>query len=165
MNATDEESKMEEGLLMEESSRRRIYRRRRNRREEAKEIETDEESKHAESKEDDRDLDGVIPLDQEVQVEESKDRDTPRNDILSPVRASWNTSELSTATSIDSKDTTPNSPMLTRSSSILSKPEDKLKARFSQRLRRATDVIPEVHFVGEISEGVGFNGKFVSCKW
>ena len=55
--------------------------------------------------------------------------------------------------------------LLTSRSSLLRKPEDKLTKRFSHRLRRASDDIPEVHFVGEIVKGDGFKGTYVSCKW
>lgn len=105
--------------------------------------------------------------------EESKYRDTPRSDdegnralaspSLRPSRSIQYSSQLSATTPIDEIDRKP-SPMLS-SSSIRRKPEDKLKKRFSYRLRRASDDIPEVHFIGELSEGIGFKGTYVSCKW
>lgn len=105
--------------------------------------------------------------------EESKYRDTPRNGdeedgaLASPSlrssRSIQSSSRLSATTPIDNNDRKP-SPMLS-SSSILRKPEDKLKKRFSYRLRRASDDIPEVHFIGEISKGLGFKGSYISCKW
>mmetsp|Transcript_3490 Transcript_3490/g.5314 ORF Transcript_3490/g.5314 Transcript_3490/m.5314 type:complete len:352 (-) Transcript_3490:3-1058(-) len=111
--------------------------------------------------------------DDSAEEEESKHRDTPRNEeegggsLVSPsLRSSRSiqySSRLSATTPIDNIDRKA-SPMLT-SSSILRKPEDKLKKRFSHRLRRSSDDIPEVHFIGEISEGVGFKGAYVSCKW
>jgi len=167
LSTDDQEYKLEEGVI-EESSSRRIYHRRRrhhSHRDGAKEESKEEsiyESKY-EAKEDDS----------SAGVEESKDRDTPRHDfegdgtLLSPsLRSSLliqNSPQLSAAAATIYNDTTP-SPMLT-SSSIRRRPEDKLKKRFSHRLRRAADDIPEVHFIGEICEGVGFNGTYVSCKW
>eukprot|EP00984_Skeletonema_dohrnii_P017048 scaffold7682_cov137-Skeletonema_dohrnii-CCMP3373.AAC.2 len=159
ITAADQEYKLEEGVI-EESNSRRIYHRRRrhhSQRDEAKEESKDEsidESKY-ESKEDDS----------SAGVEESKDRDTPRNALLSPsLRSSLliqNSPQLSaTAASIHKNDIIKSSPMLT-SSSIRRRPEDKLKKRFSHRLRRAADDIPEVHFIGEICEGVGFKGTYI----
>jgi hypothetical protein len=162
ITAADQEYKLEEGVI-EESNSRRIYHRRRrhhSQRDEAKEESKDEsidESKY-ESKEDDS----------SAGVEESKDRDTPRNALLSPsLRSSLliqNSPQLPAAAASIDKNVTKPSPMLS-SSSIRRRPEDKLKKRFSHRLRRAADDIPEVHFIGEICEGVGFKGTYVSCKW
>ena len=139
MKANNHECKMEEGVI-DESGNRRIYHRRRrhhSRREEAAE-ESKDESKF-----------------------DSKEEDTPRNDAEEEgVACSLRT----TVSSIDNNDRKP-SPMLTSRSSLLRNPEDKLKKRFSHRLRRASDDIPEVHFIGEICEGVGFKGTYVSCRW
>ena len=43
-------------------------------------------------------------------------------------------------------------------------PDERLRDKFRNRLRSAADV-PEVHFVGEVTEGVGFKDTYVSCKW
>ena len=51
------------------------------------------------------------------------------------------------------------------SSYIRKKPEEKLKEKFKNRLRSVADGIPEVHFIGEVCEGIGFKDTFVSCKW
>mmetsp|Transcript_7537 Transcript_7537/g.16294 ORF Transcript_7537/g.16294 Transcript_7537/m.16294 type:complete len:290 (+) Transcript_7537:156-1025(+) len=45
------------------------------------------------------------------------------------------------------------------------KPDEKLREKFKNRLRSSADGIPEVHFIGEVSEGIGFKDTYVSCKW
>jgi len=79
-------------------------------------------------------------------VEETKYRDSPRNNASAPplLRSSR---------------------PVRHSYRIRPTPEEKLRERFSHRLRGAVDDVPEVHFIGEICEGIGFKGTFVSCKW
>lgn len=46
------------------------------------------------------------------------------------------------------------------------KPDEKLREKFKNIIRSPADGIPEVHILGEISEGIGFKAdKFISCKW
>lgn len=57
-------------------------------------------------------------------------------------------------------------PMMHHSSNYIRKPTDeKLSKKLRGNLRSVADGIPEVHFIGEITEGVGFKDTFVSCKW
>ena len=51
------------------------------------------------------------------------------------------------------------------SSFIRAKPDEKLREKFRSRIRSPADGIPEVHFIGEVCEGVGFKDNYVSCKW
>ena len=51
------------------------------------------------------------------------------------------------------------------SSYIRRPPDEKLKEKFKSKLRGVADGVPEIHFIGEVTEGVGFNDTFVSCKW
>ena len=51
------------------------------------------------------------------------------------------------------------------SSYIRTKPDEKLRDKFRSRIRNPADGIPEVHFIGEVCEGVGFKDTYVSCKW
>jgi len=51
------------------------------------------------------------------------------------------------------------------SSYIRAKPDEKLRDKFRSRIRSPADGIPEVHFIGEVCEGVGFKDTYVSCKW
>ena len=51
------------------------------------------------------------------------------------------------------------------SSYIRAKPDEKLRDKFRSRIRSPADGIPEVHFIGEVCEGVGFKNTYVSCKW
>ncbi len=194
LTAEDEEYKLEEGLIEEPSSRRRIYhgrRRHHSHSEDAKESDESQEtttlsplpsntSVHHNPLATTKSLEDECKYDSKEDdsaVEESKYRDTPRNDdeedgALASPSPSLHSSHRSikyspklSATPTGNKDTSRKpSPMLA-SSSMLRKPEDKLKKRFSHRLKRASDDIPEVHFIGEISEGVGFKGSYVSCKW
>lgn len=176
----DQECKLEEGV-MEESSSRRIYHRRRRRYVDEsipKIMQSKDESKYEESTDESKDESKYESKDEskyeskEEDAEESY-RDTPRNNnntsvspLLRSSRPVRHSSPFSIS-SIDNNDTKP-SPMLTSSSSnsyTLRNPEQKLKERFSHRLRRAVDDIPEVHFIGEIREGIGFKGTYVSCKW
>jgi hypothetical protein len=50
-------------------------------------------------------------------------------------------------------------------SSYIRKPDEKLREKFKDLIRSPADGIPEVHILGELSEGVGFRDTFVSCKW
>jgi hypothetical protein len=50
-------------------------------------------------------------------------------------------------------------------SSYIRKPDEKLREKFKDLIRSPADGIPEVHIMGELSEGVGFRDTFVSCKW
>ena len=54
--------------------------------------------------------------------------------------------------------------MHTSSNYIRAKTDEKLREKFKKRIRSPADMIPEVHFLGELSEGVGFKAS-VSCKW
>eukprot|EP00970_Alexandrium_tamarense_P014341 scaffold4049_cov204-Alexandrium_tamarense.AAC.28 len=56
-------------------------------------------------------------------------------------------------------------PLMQNLNYIRKLPDAKLKEKFKHRLRSVADSIPEVHFIGEICEGIGFNDSFVSCKW
>lgn len=58
-------------------------------------------------------------------------------------------------------------PMIQHSNSsyIRRPPDEKLKEKFKSKLRGVANGVPEVHFIGEVMEGVGFNDTFVSCKW
>jgi hypothetical protein len=153
----DQESKLEEGKLEDcIDNEKRLYqgRRRHLRRSdrdasEAKEEEAKEEEKGEETT---------------TRVEESKDSS------LSPLPS--RSSDWKNITSNDGNDEeklAPRTSMLLTSSSstYLRKPvEEKLKGKFQRRLLTSADLIPEVHFLGEISEGVGFRGgTSISCKW
>ena len=50
-------------------------------------------------------------------------------------------------------------------SNYIRKPDEKLREKLKSNIRHPADGIPEVHFIGEICEGVGFKDTFVSCKW
>jgi hypothetical protein len=50
-------------------------------------------------------------------------------------------------------------------SSFIRKPDERIRERFKDLVRNPADGIPEVHILGELSEGAGFNDTFVSCKW
>jgi hypothetical protein len=50
-------------------------------------------------------------------------------------------------------------------SSFIRKPDEKLREKFEDLIRSPADGIPEVHILGELSEGFGFRDTFVSCKW
>lgn len=50
-------------------------------------------------------------------------------------------------------------------SNYIRKPDERLREKFKNRLRSSADGIPEVHFIGEVTEGVGFKDTYVSCKW
>ncbi|KAL9182037.1 hypothetical protein ACHAXT_012380 [Thalassiosira profunda] len=56
-------------------------------------------------------------------------------------------------------------PTMLHSTSYIRQPDEKLRDKLKTRLRSVADGIPEVHFIGEVSEGVGFKDSFVSCKW
>lgn len=56
-------------------------------------------------------------------------------------------------------------PMMHQSNYIRRPPDEKLKDKFNSKYRGVADDVPEVHFIGEVVEGVGFNDTFVSCKW
>jgi hypothetical protein len=56
-------------------------------------------------------------------------------------------------------------PMMHQSNYIRRPPDEKLKEKFNSKYRGVADDVPEVHFIGEVVEGVGFNDTFVSCKW
>ena len=51
------------------------------------------------------------------------------------------------------------------SSFLRAKPDEKLREKFKNRIRSPGEGIPEVHFIGEICEGVGFKDTYVSCKY
>lgn len=55
--------------------------------------------------------------------------------------------------------------MHSQSSYIRRGPDEKLKEKFDTKLRGVVDEMPEIHFIGEVIEGAGFNDTFVSCKW
>ncbi|KAL7502536.1 hypothetical protein ACHAXN_000869 [Cyclotella atomus] len=56
-------------------------------------------------------------------------------------------------------------PMMHQSHYIRRPPDEKLKEKFNSKFREVADGVPEVHFIGEVVEGVGFSDTFVSCKW
>jgi hypothetical protein len=151
----DQESKLEEGKLEDcidnekrlyQGRRRHLLRRDRDA-SEAKEEEAKEEEKGEETT---------------TRVEEAKDSS------LSPLPS--RSSDWKNITSNDGNDeekVARTSMLLTSSSSTyLRKPvEEKLKGKFQRRLLTSADLIPEVHFLGEICKGVGFRGTSISCKW
>jgi hypothetical protein len=55
-------------------------------------------------------------------------------------------------------------PLMHHSNYIRKPPDEKLKDKFKQ-LRAVAEGVPEVHFIGELMEGVGFKDTFASCKW
>ena len=60
----------------------------------------------------------------------------------------------------------PSLPIRHHNSSFLrAKPDEKLREKFKNRIRSPGEGIPEVHFIGEICEGVGFKDTYVSCKY
>ena len=144
----DQESKMEEL-----SSRRTYHGRRRHNRPDEEDSAVAEECK---------DKDDSLS----AGMEECKSKDDSLSaGIMEESKHSDGTPPRNNASSLP---TTKPPLMLTSSSrsyTLRRKPEDKLKARLSHRLRRAADDIPEVHFLGEIKEGIGFKGTSVSCKW
>lgn len=150
-NIDDQESKLEEGKQekeLSEYSRHLLRRDRATAASEAKEEEAKEEEKDEET----------------TRVEESKDSS------LSPLPLKARSSDWKNITSNDGNDeekVARTSMLLTSSSSTyLRKPvEEKLKGKFQRRLLTSADLIPEVHFLGEICEGVGFRGTSISCKW
>lgn len=170
-NFDDQESKLEEGNsnnkavleMVEEAEQRkledskscdnekRLYQGRRRHL-----LRRDRDAAASEAKEEEKEEEKEEPT---TRVEESKDSS------LSPLPLK---SRASVA-SIDSNDEEKlaGSMLLTSSSSIyLRKPvEEKLKGKFQRRLLTSADTIPEVHFLGEICEGIGFRGSSISCKW
>ena len=50
-------------------------------------------------------------------------------------------------------------------SNYIRKPDEKLREKFKNLIRSPADGIPEVHIIGELSEGTGFRDTYVSCKW
>jgi hypothetical protein len=50
-------------------------------------------------------------------------------------------------------------------STFVRKPDEKIREKFKDLIRSPADGIPEVHILGELSEGVGFKDTFMSCKW
>lgn len=50
-------------------------------------------------------------------------------------------------------------------SNYIRKPDDKLREKFKNLMRSPADGIPEVHIIGELSEGIGFKDTYISCKW
>ena len=56
-------------------------------------------------------------------------------------------------------------PIMHASSNYRAKPDEKLREKFKKRIRSPADMIPEVHFIGEVAEGIGFKDTYVSCKW
>ena len=139
----DQESKLEEGksCSIYQGRRRHLLRR-------------DRDAAASEAKEEEKEEK------KEPRVEESKDSS------LSPLPLKARAS----VASIDSNDEEKlaGTSMLITSSSVpyLRKPvEEKLKGKFQRRLLTSADTIPEVHFLGEICDGVGFRGTSISCKW
>ncbi len=59
-----------------------------------------------------------------------------------------------------------NDPMpIVHQSSYIRKPDEKLREKYRNLIRSPADGIPEVHIIGELSEGTGFKDTYVSCKW
>ena len=164
----DQESKLEEGTeqrKLEEGKSCSIYQGRRRHLLRRDRDAAASEAKEEEAKEEEKEGGKEEPI---TRVEESKDSS------LSPLPS--HSSDWKNITSIDSNDEeklAPRTSMLLTSSSstYLRKPvEEKLKGKFQRRLLTSADLIPEVHFLGEICEGIGFRGKkfmgaSISCKW
>ena len=147
-NIDDQESKLEEGKSCVESDKRLYQGRRRHlhRRDRATAA---SEEKEEEAKEDEK--------------EESK-----TDSSLSPLPSrSSDWKNIASTDSNDEEKLARTSMLVTSSSStFLRKPvEEKLKVKFQRRLLTSADTIPEVHFLGEIGEGIGFRGASISCKW
>jgi septal ring factor EnvC (AmiA/AmiB activator) len=151
----DQESKLEEGKSCVESEKRLYQGRRRHLLRRDRDAAASE-AKEEEAKEDEKE-------ETTARVEESKDCS------LSPLP-----SRSSDRKNIDTNDEEKLAPrtFTSSSSTYLRKPvEEKLKGKFQRRLltSASVDLIPEVHFLGEISEGVGFRGfrcgTSISCKW
>ena len=151
----DQESKLEEGKSCVESEKRLYQGKRRHllRRDRATAA---SEAKEEEAKEEEKE-------EPTTRVEESKDSS------LSPLPS--RSSDRKNIDSNDEEKLAPRTSMLlteSSSSTYLRKPvEEKLKGKFQRRLLTLTsaDLIPEVHFLGEIVEGIGFRGTSISCKW
>ena len=146
----DQESKLEEGKCLESDKRlyqgRRRHLLRRDRNAAASEAKEEEEEKGEET----------------TRAEESKDSS------LSPLPSKARSSALPVDSNDEEKLAPRTSMLLTSSSSTYlgQKPfEEKLKGKFQRHLLTSADLIPEVHFLGELCEGIGFRGTSISCKW
>ena len=139
VNIEDQESKVEEGKI-DESSSRRIH-------QELEEGKIEDYGKHEGSRLYQRrrrllrSTNGETKEDDSTSVEESKLRDFMPSPKSRPDKSSSSSAYI-----------------------IRKGLDEKLKRRLQQRLR-AEDYIPEIHFIGEIVEGIGFKGTYFSCKW
>ena len=59
----------------------------------------------------------------------------------------------------------PTSDRIVASSMMISDPEKKIRERYSTKLRSTAEKVPEIHFIGEVKEGEGFNHTFISVKF
>lgn len=147
-----EEAKLDDaeptdGLLETGSSLRRRFRRR--------EINSDKAKSGDEEKGNDADANPA--------AEESKDT-SPHAPSLR-FQQSTSATQPSSSASVADRHHRSSMPLLNHSSYIRRPPDEKLKEKFKSKLRSVADGIPEVHFIGEVVEGVGFKDTFVSCKW
>ena len=148
----DQESKLEEGKSCVKSDKR-LYQGRRRHLHQRDRATAASEAKEEEAEEKEEPT---------TRVEESK-----TDSSLSPLTLK-SRSSVASNDSNDEEKLAPRTSMLLTSSSTtyLRKPvEEKLKGKFQRRLLTSADLIPEVHFLGEIGEGVGFRGTSISCKW
>jgi len=129
--------------------------------------------------------DSYSPRDKPIKEEESKEGEVdaaaidlipptnnnlaakpPRHSLLSlsrPLTKAVNKKQQPRSSSSSSSSTLP-IVQHKSSSYIRTKPDEKLRDKFRSRIRSPADGIPEVHFIGEVCEGVGFKDTYVSCK-
>lgn len=150
------ESKIEEEVVAENGtsshrgqrgSLRRRYRRR-------SQPEDEEEGKQREAD---------SPRDGGGAPESKEDDDTP----VKPARRAWPSRAArpsSAAATQNSGDGGSAPRRLVPHAGYIRKPDETLRDKFRQQLRSVAD-IPEVHFIGEVTEGLGFKDTYVSCKW
>ena len=145
--------------------RRRRYRRRG----QMQNSDSEQEEKQEEKKRDD----SYSPRDKPEQQEEKKEDVTPprNNERNKPPRHPAPSAQpliddtLATSKATKSTPQRPSLPIMHQSNYIRRQPDEKLRERFQLRERSIADGIPEVHFIGEVTEGIGFKDTYVSCKW
>lgn len=147
--------------------RRRRYRRRGA----TQNSDSEQEEKQEEKKRDD----SYSPRDKpeaEQQEEKKEDVTPPRNNERNkpprhPAPSAQPPIDDTLATSKATKSTPPRPslPIMHQSNYIRRQPDEKLREKFQLRERSMADGIPEVHFIGEVTEGIGFKDTYVSCKW
>ena len=111
--------------------------------------------------------DAYSPRDK-VEAQESKEHDTPTKPprYSAPSTSAQPMIDDATSKAIDEggKHHRHSSLPIMHQSNYIRKPDEKLREKFKNRLRSVAD-IPEVHFIGEVTEGIGFKDTYVSCKW